>query len=131
MLTPAVFASGSWSSTYSIESPCCRTGSLTGSTEFTISGNNRTLTVSFSNSRHAAGGVNVSVQRRNTVLGLSTWGASGLGTRLIVANGSGSFSSVNSGTYRLHMANQFNGAHSTGNSAGTATNSGSIRVSWN
>lgn len=122
LFSATVFASGSWSSTYSITSPCCRVGSLESRT-FAISNNNRTVTVALSNSTHNAGRLNVSLERRNGLLG---WGS--VNTLLFSANQSRSFTSGNSGDYRLFMWNEFNGAHATGLPSGTATNSGNIRV---
>lgn len=125
MFSTMASASGSFNSTYSITSPCCTVGSLTGSTNFNVSSNNRNITITLSNSTHRAGNVNVGVQRRNS---LGIWGAAGTSTS-IIANGSGTIRSGDSGTHRLRMWNQFNGATATGTPAGTATNSGSIRVS--
>jgi hypothetical protein len=121
------FASGSFSSTYHIESPCCRPGNLIGRTHFDISGSNRTVTITLSNSTHNAGWVDVFLQRRGPLGG---WSAA-TNSVAIPANRSGSIGSVNSGTYRLFMTNQFNGATGSGQPLGTAVNSGNVRVSWN
>jgi len=127
LFTITAFASGSFSSTYSITSPSHNVGTLLGSTRFDIGSDNRTVTIALSNSIHHAGGIHISLERRGILGG---WSA-GSNTLLFSANQSRSLTSRAAGTYRLRMINQYNGAHGSGQPTGTARNSGNIRVSWN
>ncbi|MCL2559923.1 MAG: hypothetical protein FWE07_05490 [Turicibacter sp.] len=115
-LTTVAFASGGFTSTYSITGTGGRPGVLYGASRFNLSHNSMSVDITISNVRHTAGNLYIILQRDRGLLGFGSVGSS---ASFSASNPTRTLTAGNSGTYRLRLWTQ----------NATGTNSGSISVS--